>query len=312
MLNGGPWNFDNAMLLLEPIPTGEDPVKVPLWWLNIWIQIHDLPNGFMSEAAGIQLGNFFGEFTAYDPKNNNSIWRECMRIKIRLDVRKPLKRKKKIKRKNGTEFVVSCKYERLGDFCFACGLVTHTERFCRKFIDIRSEGGAQEWGSWLRAQSRRGASQGCSKWIREEDDVGWTERVGRGNNWPIFQGDNSGDRDKDADMGRESRSNTGDNSKNKSLMIIQGGSNLNGPRSVGHLHYGPGLEEDEELDIETLKRKRTGLDTHSIMDTSDRLPVLQNSYNIDQNKETGFSNVDYTVSNNSEMATLAMQASRPL
>lgn len=31
VMNGGPWNFDNAMLLLEPIPTGEDPLKVPLW-----------------------------------------------------------------------------------------------------------------------------------------------------------------------------------------------------------------------------------------------------------------------------------------
>lgn len=172
VMNGGPWNFDNAMLLVEPIPVGEDPLKVPLWWLNIWIQIHGLPSGFMSEAVGRQLGNFFGEFISYDPKNDSSIWRECMRIKIRLDVRKPLKRKKKIRRKNGTEFVVTCKYEMLGDFCFACGLVTHTERFCRKSIDSRSEGGSQEWGSWLRAPPRRGAGQGGSKWLREEGDDG--------------------------------------------------------------------------------------------------------------------------------------------
>lgn len=135
VLNGGPWNFDNVMLLLEEIAPGEEPLNVPLWCLNIWIQIYDLPNGFMSEVVGQQLGNSFGSFVAYDPKNNISIWRDCMRIKIRLDVRKPLKRKKKIKRKNDTEFIVTCKYERLCDFCFACGLVTHTERFCRRSID---------------------------------------------------------------------------------------------------------------------------------------------------------------------------------
>lgn len=67
-----------------------------------------------------------------------------MRVKIRLDVRKSLKRKKKIKRKNGSEFVVVCKYERLGDLCFACGLVTHTEQFCRRTIDNRGEGGARD------------------------------------------------------------------------------------------------------------------------------------------------------------------------
>lgn len=164
----------------------------------------------------------------------------------------------------------------------------------------------------MRAQSRRGASQGGSKWIREEDDIGWTERVGRENNWPIFQGDNSGDQDKGADMGRESRSNKGENSKNKSIMITQGGNNLSGSGSVGLMNYGPGLNEDDGLDIETLKRKRTGPETQSTMETNDRLPVLQNNYSIEQNKETAFSNVDYTVSNNSKMATLAMQASRTL
>lgn len=72
----------------------------------------------MMEVVGKQLGNFFGEFLEYDPKNNTNIWRECMRVKVRLDVRKPLKRKKKITRRNGEEAIVSCKYERLGDFCF--------------------------------------------------------------------------------------------------------------------------------------------------------------------------------------------------
>lgn len=102
VLNGGPWTFDNTMLLIDQIPMGEDPRKVPLWFLNIWIQIYELPNGFMSKVVGQQLGNFFGEFISYDSKNNSSIWRESMRIKIRLDIRKPLKRNKKIKRKNGT------------------------------------------------------------------------------------------------------------------------------------------------------------------------------------------------------------------
>lgn len=57
--NGGPWSFDNAMLIVNRIPSGEDPLNVPLWNLDIWIQIHDLPKGFMSESVGKQLGDFF-------------------------------------------------------------------------------------------------------------------------------------------------------------------------------------------------------------------------------------------------------------
>lgn len=138
--------FDNAMLALAPMADYEDPVKVSLWYVNVWIQVHDLPMGLMTEVVGKALGNFFGEFLEYDTKNNTSIWRECMRLRIRLEVRKLLKRKKKIIRKDGKELNVTCKYERLGEFCFLCGLVSHTDHFCRKFIDKRGVEGDKEWG----------------------------------------------------------------------------------------------------------------------------------------------------------------------
>lgn len=47
--NGGPWTFDSAMLCMDIIPPGEVTLKVGLWYLNIWIQIHELPYGFMSK-----------------------------------------------------------------------------------------------------------------------------------------------------------------------------------------------------------------------------------------------------------------------
>lgn len=46
----------------------------------------------------------------YDYENDNSLWRDCMQIKIKFDVRKPLKRKKKITTRDGKEFIVQCKY----------------------------------------------------------------------------------------------------------------------------------------------------------------------------------------------------------
>lgn len=176
VLKGGPWSFDNAMLALETVASGEDPAKVNTWFLIIWIQLHNLPMGYMMETVGKQLGNFFGEFLEYDEKNN-SIWRECMRVRIKLDVCKPIKRKKKITKKDGSEFIVMCKYERLGEFCFSCGMVTHTDRFCRKTI-TNEAGGEKEWGNWLRAPPRRVAGQNQSRWIREEGDDTWEDRIG--------------------------------------------------------------------------------------------------------------------------------------
>lgn len=132
MKKGGLWSFDNALLVLNAIKPGEDPAKVVLVEVEFWIQVYNLPIGYMTKTVGKHLGNFFGTFIEYDANNNSSIWREFMHLKIKVDVRKPLKRKKKICKKDKTEVIVQCKYEKLGDFCFICGLLSHTERFCKK------------------------------------------------------------------------------------------------------------------------------------------------------------------------------------
>lgn len=179
--NGGPWSFDNALLILNTIAPGEDPTKVALVEVDFWIQIHNLLVGYMYEVVGKQLGNFFGKFLEYDSKNNASIWREFMRLKIRMDVRKPLKRKKKICKKDKTEVIVHCKYKKLGDFCFVCGFLSHTERFCKKRMDGEEMVVAKEWGVWLRDPPRRNAGGNQSKWLRDDSDGDWDNRKGNDN-----------------------------------------------------------------------------------------------------------------------------------
>lgn len=52
VVKGGPLSFGNAMLVAITILAGEDPVKVPLYELDFWIQIHDLPVNYMSKSVG--------------------------------------------------------------------------------------------------------------------------------------------------------------------------------------------------------------------------------------------------------------------
>lgn len=188
VINNGPWTFNSALLVMNIVKAGEDPVKVALHEVDFWIQIYDLPVGYMTKPVGKQLDNFFGSFLQYDAKNNLSIWRVFMRVRIRVDVRKPLKRKKKIVKKDNSEVVVNCKYEKLGDFCFICGMLSHTERFCKKKFESRSEAVIKEWGHWLRAPPRRAVEGGRSKWLREEDDGDWGRKEGKGNHGVENQG----------------------------------------------------------------------------------------------------------------------------
>ena len=74
----------------------------------------------MAESVGKQLGNLISII----------IWRHCIRIRVAVDVLIPLVRYKMIKLRNGNLHRVNFKYERLGTFCFICGLLGHVERFC--------------------------------------------------------------------------------------------------------------------------------------------------------------------------------------
>lgn len=58
------------------------------------------------------------------------------------------KKKTKICQRNRTECIVHYKYERLGDVCFVCGMVTHTKRLCRK-TQFKSEWSSQGVGQLL-------------------------------------------------------------------------------------------------------------------------------------------------------------------
>lgn len=262
VIKGGPWMFDNAMMALEPVAAYENPVHVPLWHVNIWIQIHDLPMGFMTEVVGKQLGNFFGEFLEYDAKNNALIWRECMRLRIRLDVRKPLKRKKKILKRDGKEFTMTCKYERLGEFCFLCGMVTHTERFCRRFIDKRGSEGEKEWGLWLKAPPRRTASQSQSRWLRDKGDATWEAKVGGETNFHDSRSDNHVNEGKQ--IIKESHYRRAVTPESRAITT---GHNLAGFTTNSNLLYGLNEEENIGLKCNDRKRSRENPTTSGIRDT---------------------------------------------
>lgn len=66
----------------------------------------------------------------HDRNNNTSFWREYMKLKVKFDIKQPLKIGKKIKANEGEWCVVNFKYKKLGTFCFVCGVLGHSENKC--------------------------------------------------------------------------------------------------------------------------------------------------------------------------------------
>lgn len=77
----------------------------------------------LSDKILRSIGNYVGVFVKTDPMNTNGAWKLYVRIRVTMDICKPLKRRIKIKREGGTWSWINFKYERLSTFCFVCGLM---------------------------------------------------------------------------------------------------------------------------------------------------------------------------------------------
>ncbi|MBA0751817.1 hypothetical protein Gogos_000716 [Gossypium gossypioides] len=91
---------------------------VPLLLTDIWVQLHDLPPGLMLVAMAHKFGNFLCSFLEYDRTIPTLGVQRFMRINVRLDVKLPLKRKKKIMVGNDRVFYARFQYEKLSLFYF--------------------------------------------------------------------------------------------------------------------------------------------------------------------------------------------------
>lgn len=67
----------------------------------ICVQIYDLTIGFNTECILKSIGNYVGKFVESDQKNFQGLWRNYLRVKVALDVRRPLKSLMKIKKTGG-------------------------------------------------------------------------------------------------------------------------------------------------------------------------------------------------------------------
>jgi hypothetical protein len=177
VLNGGPWTFDNNMLILEQVQLGMQIERIPLFHVNMWVQVHNLPMGLMRESVGNKLANYIGAFMEYDKNNQTSFWRQYMRVRVKVDVRLPLKKEAKVKDREGNWGTVKFKYEKLGVFCFVCGIMGHAENKCVVRFEMEEDNGVRDWSSDIRAETRRQGGRLSSRWLREEKG-GREEAVG--------------------------------------------------------------------------------------------------------------------------------------
>ncbi|XBI84563.1 hypothetical protein VPH35_092849 [Triticum aestivum] len=184
VMEDGPWNFKGKALVLAPYDGFTKPWTIELNKIDIWLQIHDLPDGYFSKIKA--LSSMVGEFIFAEPKSHD-FEGNFARVRVRIDVTKPLKNAVSlvVNKKDTVERVIfRIKYERLPDWCAVCGYLDHLYKECGDgvhppkslvFKDIkaswfqnpgrgRGEDNSTRGG---RGRGRTGRGGGRSAWDRE-------------------------------------------------------------------------------------------------------------------------------------------------
>lgn len=84
----------------------------------------------MNSANAEKIGATLGTFLQLDDHNLTCLFKRFIRIKVLLDSFQRLKTGCYMNREDGTKLWLAFRYERLSDFCYKCGLITHTESAC--------------------------------------------------------------------------------------------------------------------------------------------------------------------------------------
>ena len=148
---------------------------------EIWVQVHNLPFGFMAEKIGNLMGNHIGRLVKYDFENSCGKRRKFMSIRVEINVHETLIQSWVFQCEGAKVVTTVLKYERMGNFCYKCGIIGHTHNYCSKKFGGVPEKMEKKWGPTLRAEFN--SNTGCledNQWLRDSRVAGGDGNCGVG------------------------------------------------------------------------------------------------------------------------------------
>ncbi|XP_030922912.1 uncharacterized protein At4g02000-like [Quercus lobata] len=152
VLMGEPWAFDRHLVVMERYDSSVPIQDLKFSSTSFWVQIHELPFSFMSMEVAISIGESIGDVI---PTKDSSELKgsNYMRIRVVIDITKPLCRGRRVTWDQDSDGWVSFKYERLPNLCYWCGSLCHDDKEC--ILWLQSNGTLsvedQQFGPWIRA-----------------------------------------------------------------------------------------------------------------------------------------------------------------
>ncbi|CAI9764252.1 unnamed protein product [Fraxinus pennsylvanica] len=162
VLREGPWAFDKSLLLMGEIDSKQPISQIQLKHCSFWVRTHNLlPFSARAKKLGYSVGSSFVRVEDVEVDDSGCTWREYMRIRVVVDVTRPLLRGKKICIGGEGTVWTRFTYERLPEYCYHCGKIGHSFKDCTSPDANLEEDDVSKlpYGPWLKANSLGGRSR---------------------------------------------------------------------------------------------------------------------------------------------------------
>ncbi|KAK8972945.1 hypothetical protein V6N11_025441 [Hibiscus sabdariffa] len=155
ILNRPPWVLDDDLFSIVAYNPAWRVADFEFTRMVIWVRVFQLPLHAMNSTMGLRLGGCIGRAVAIDHRVEGGNLGEFLRIRVEIDITKPLRRFVLLGNGQGKK-PTPCplRYERLPNFCFFCGLVGHLLLSCPTKPTVLDERKLQ-YGEWMRVHAQQ-------------------------------------------------------------------------------------------------------------------------------------------------------------
>jgi hypothetical protein len=163
IMEGRPWKVDSDLFSMADFDGRTPPSELEFEKAEFWVRMLNMPLACMSREMGQRIGASMGTVVDVDVDEDGVGWGEFLRVRIVLDLTKPLSRGRFLRLRDRTIWI-TFKYERIPRFCFKCGVIRHGGRGCVRpgGKRLQENENSQEFGPWLRVppSNRNGGGGG--------------------------------------------------------------------------------------------------------------------------------------------------------
>ncbi|OMP01048.1 hypothetical protein COLO4_12194 [Corchorus olitorius] len=179
-LSNGPWTVMGHCLCLKRWDSALAVNEIRFEEVAFWVQVHNLPLEVMTTNNAHKIGAKLGKIIEVEnPDWVKGFGRGFLRLRVAIDPKKSLIGRFKMPRYEGDSITAEVRYEKLGDFCYKCGMLGHSERACLKPGEGDNVGPDKaKYGAWMRAIPIRGGKR--EQVAEEKENPVQEEREERG------------------------------------------------------------------------------------------------------------------------------------